>query len=55
MVRPSSFFAEDWDTYGLDKSNEAAAGHELQNDNKVYEEFMDTVVSYLDKYIPVTK
>lgn len=26
MVGPSSFFAEDWDTYGLNKSNEAAAG-----------------------------
>lgn len=132
MVGPSSFFAEDWDNYGLDKSNEAAAGlfgamlgseidkdiigtsdlqeimkpisayawvdensvpsviaygtydkvcpfkttrhlvnalednnvdykyfeathsgHGLQNDNKVYEEFMDTVVEYLDKYMPV--
>lgn len=134
MVGPSSFFAEDWDTYGLDKNDEAAAnlfgvmlgseidkdiigtsklqnimkpissyawvnensvpsviaygtydkicpiktashlvnaleennvdykyfeamhsGHGLQNDNKVYEEFMDTVVSYLDKYMPVEK
>ena len=134
MVGPSSFFAKDWDNYGLDKSNEAAAGlfgvmlgeeidkdiigtdelqnimkpisayawvnensvpsviaygkydkicsfktvrhlvnalennnvdykyfeaphsgHALQNDNKVYEEFMDTVVEYLDKYMPVEK
>lgn len=134
MVGPSSFFAEDWDTYGLDKSNEGAAGlfglmlgseidkdiigtnelqnvmkpisgyawvdensvpsviaygaydkicpfktvshlvnaleknnvdykyfeamhsgHGLQNDDKVYEEFMDTVVSYLDKYMPAEK
>lgn len=132
MVGPSSFFAEDWDNYGLDKNNEAAAnlfgvmlgseidkeiigtsdlqeimkpisayawvnensvpsviaygtydkicpfktvrhlvdalednnvdykyfeaphsGHGLQNDSKVYEEFMDTVVSYLDKYMTV--
>ncbi|MCR1952314.1 alpha/beta hydrolase [Clostridium sp. DSM 100503] len=134
MVGPSSFFAEDWDVYGLDKSNEAAAGlfgvmlgseidkdiigtdglqeiikpisayawvnensvpsviaygkydkicpfktarhlvnalkdnnvdykyfeaqhsgHGLQNDSKLYEEFMDTVISYLDKYMPVEK
>ena len=134
MVGPSSFFAEDWDTYGLNKSNEAASGlfgvmlgseieeniigtnnlqdimkpissyawvdensvpsviaygkydkicpfktvrhlvnaleennvdykyfeaphsgHGLQNDFKVYEEFMDTVASYLDKYMPVEK
>lgn len=132
MVGPPSFFAEDWDTYGLDKNNEAAAGlfgvmlgseidkeiigtdelqevmkpisayawinensvpsviaygtydkvapfkavrhlvnaleennvdykyfeaphsgHGLQNDSKIYEEFMDTVVDYLDKYMPV--
>lgn len=132
MVGPSSFFAEDWDNYGLDKSNEAAAGlfgvmlgseidkdivgtnelqeimkpisayawvnensvpsviaygkydkicsfktvrhlvnalednnvdykyfeaphsgHGLQNDDKIYDEFMDTVVEYLDKYMPV--
>lgn len=134
MVGPSSFFAEDWDTYGLDKNNESAAGlfgvmlgseidkdiigtdelqevmkpisayawvnensvpsiivhgkydkvapfktvkhlvnalkennvdykyfeaphsgHGLQNDDKVYEEFMATVVEYLDKYMPVEK
>lgn len=134
LVGPPSFFAKDWDTYGLDKSNEAAAnlfgvmlgseidkdiigtnelqeiikpisayawvnensvpsviaygaydkvapfktvrhlvnalednnvdykyfeaphsGHGLQNDSKVYEEFWDTVVSYLDKYMPVEK
>ena len=134
MVGPASFFAEDWDVYGLDKNKEAAAelfgvmlgseidkdiigtdklqevmkpisayawvdensvpsviaygtydkvapfkavrhlvnaleennvdykyfeaphsGHALQNDNKVYEEFMDTVVEYLDKYMPVEK
>lgn len=132
MVGPPSFFAEDWDTYGLDKNNEAAvglfgvmlgseidkeiigtdelqevmkpisayawinensvpsviaygtydkvapfkavrhlvnalkennvdykyfeaphSGHGLQNDSKIYEEFMDTVVDYLDKYMPV--
>ena len=132
MVGPSSFFAEDWDTYGLNKSNEVAAGlfgimlgseidkniigtndlqdivkpisgyawvnensvpsviaygkydklcpfktarhlvnaleennvdykyfeaphsgHGLQNDSKVYQEFMDTVISYLDKYMPI--
>ena len=134
MVGPSSFFAEDWDSYGLHVSKEAAAGlfgvmlgneidkekigtdelqeimkpisayawvnensvpsviaygkydkmcpfktarhlvdalkennvdykyfeaphpgHGLQNDNKVYAEFMDTVVEYLDKYMPVEK
>lgn len=134
MVGPASFFAKDWDTYGLDKSNEAAAnlfgtmlgseidkdiigtndfqevikpisayawinensvpsviaygkydkicpfktarhlvnalkdnnvdykyfeaphsGHGLQNDSKIYEEFMDTVIKYLDKYMPVEK
>lgn len=134
MVGPASFFAEDWDVYGLDKNSEAAAGlfgvmlgseidkdkigtselqeimkpisayawinenfvpsiiaygkydkvcpfktarhlvdalkennvdykyfeashsgHGLQNDDKVYEEFMDTVVEYLDKYMPVEK
>ena len=133
-VGPSSFFAEDWDNYGLDKNDEAAAalfgvmlgseidkdiigtdelqeimkpisgykwvdensvpsviiygthdkvcpyksashlvnslkdnnidfkyfeaihsGHGLQNDNKVYEEYIDTVVNYLDKYMPVNK
>ena len=132
MVGPSSFFAEDWDVYGLDKNSEAAAGlfgimlgseidkekigtdelqeimkpisayawvnehsvpsviaygkydkvcpfktvshlvnalkengvdyqyfeaahsgHGLQNDNKVYEAFMETVVSYLEQYMPV--
>ena len=79
MVGPSSFFAEDWDTYGkhdkicpfkttrhlvnaLEDNNvdykyfEAShSGHGLQNDSKVYEEFMNTVVSYLDKYMPVEK
>lgn len=134
MVGPSSFFAKDWDVYGLDKSNEAAAGlfgvmlgseidkdiiktdelqevmkpisayawvnensvpsviaygkydrvcpfktakhlvdaleendvdykyfeaphsgHGLQNDNKIYKEFMETVEEYLDKYMPVEK
>lgn len=134
MVGPASFFAEDWDTYGLDKNNEAAAGlfgvmlgseidkdkigtdelqeimkpisayawvnensvpsiiaygkydkicpfktarhlvnaleennvdykyfeashsgHGLQNDDKIYQECMDTVVEYLDKYMPVEK
>lgn len=133
-VGPSSFFAEDWDNYGLDKNDEAAAGlfgvilgteidkdiigtdelqdvmkpisgyewvnensvpsviiygthdkvcpyksashlvnalknnnvdfkyfeamhsgHGLQNDNKIYEEYMDTVVNYLDKYMPINK
>lgn len=133
-VGPSSFYAEDWDNYGLDKNSEAAAGlfgimsgnkitkdmitkneyqeavkpisgyawvnknsvpsviaygkydkvcpfksaghlvnalkenkvdykyfeamhsgHALQNDDKVYEQYMDTVVEYLDKYIPVEK
>ena len=29
------------------------SGHGLQNDDKVYEEFMNTVVEYLDKYMPV--
>ena len=134
MVGPSSFFAEDWDSYGLHTNKEAAAGlfgvmlgneidkdkigtyelqeimkpisayawvnensvpsvitygkydkicpfktarhlvnaleennvdykyfeaphsgHGLQNDNKIYKEFMDTVVEYLDKYMPVEK
>lgn len=132
MVGPSSFFAEDWDTYGLNTNKEAAAGlfgvmlgreidkniigtnelqemmkpisayawvnensvpsiiaygkydkicpfktvrhlvnalkkhnidykyfeashsgHGLQNDNKVYKEFMDTVVRYLEQYMSV--
>ena len=132
MVGPSSFFTEDWDTYGLDMNKEAAAGlfgvmlgrkidkniigtnelqeimkpisayawvnensvpsviaygkydkicpfktarhlvnalkehnvdykyfeashsgHGLQNDNKVYKEFMDTVVRYLEQYMSV--
>ena len=134
LVGPASFFAEDWNCYGLDKNKEAAAGlfgvmlgseidkdiigtsklqevmkpisayawvnensapsviaygkydkicpfktarhlvnalkennvdykyfeaqhsgHGLQNDNKVYKEFWDTVVEYLDKYMPVEK
>ena len=134
MVGPSSFFAKDWDIYGLDKNKEAAAGlfgvmlgseidkdvigtdklqevmkpisayawvdensvpsviaygkydkvcpfktarhlvnaleennvdykyfeaehsgHGLQNDDKIYQECMDTVVEYLDKYMPVEK
>ena len=134
MVGPPSFFAEDWDIYGLDKNKEAAAGlfgvmlgseidkdvigtdklqevmkpisayawvdensvpsviaygkydkvcpfktarhlvnaleennvdykyfeaeysgHGLQNDDKIYKECMDTVVEYLDKYMPVEK
>ena len=134
MVGPPSFFAEDWDTYGLDKNNEAAAGlfgvmlgseinkeiigtdelqevmkpisayawinqnsvpsviaygkydkvcpfktarhlvnaleennvdykyfeathsgHGLQNDDKIYKEYMETVEEYLDKYVPVEK
>ena len=134
MVGPPSFFAEDWDTYGLDKNNEAAAGlfgvmlgseinkeiigtdelqevmkpisayawinensvpsviaygtydkvapfkavkhlvnaleennvdykyfeathsgHGLQNDDKIYKEYMETVEEYIDKYIPVEK
>ena len=29
------------------------SGHGVQNDDKVFEEFMDTVVDYLDKYMPV--
>lgn len=131
-VGPSSFFAEDWDTYGLDKNAEAAAGlfgvmageeiteemitsnnyqeavkpisgwawvnqnsvptviaygtkdkicpfksvkhfvnalrendvdykyyelphsgHGLQNDDKIYEQYMKSVNEYLDKYLPV--
>ncbi len=131
-VGPSSFYAEDWDTYGLNKSAEAAAdlfgimagttiteediksnnyqdkvknisgwawvnqnsvptviaygahdkvcpfktvkhlvnalkdnnvdykyfelphsGHALQNDNKIYRQYMDTVNEYLEKYLPV--
>lgn len=134
MVGPSSFFAEDWDIYGLDQNSEAAAGlfsvmagseitkdmidsgeyvqamkpisgyawvnnnsvpsviaygakdkvcpfktarhlvnalkennvdykyfeaphsgHGMQNDDKVFEKYMDTVVEYLDKYMPVEK
>lgn len=134
MVGPSSFYASDWDNYGLDKNNEAAAnlfsvmlgneispdvigtdelqdimkpisgyawvdeysvpsviaygakdkmcpfktvkhltdaldknnvdykyfegkhsGHGMQNDNKIYREYMDTVIEYLDKYLPVKK
>lgn len=131
-VGPSSFFAEDWDTYGLDKNTEAAAelfevmagteitaadiennnyqnkvkdisgyawvnansvptviaygkhdkvcpfksakhlvdaleennvdykyyelphsGHALQNDDKIYKQYMDSVNEYLGKYMPV--
>lgn len=29
------------------------SGHGLQNDNKVYQEWMETVDKYLDKYMPV--
>lgn len=132
MVGPSSFYAEDWGIYGLDKNSEAAAelfgvmggvnltpemidsreyvermrpisafmwitegscpsillygthdkiqpwngvrhlvgalqdngvdyklfeaphsGHGVQNDDKVFEAYMNTVVEYLDKYMPV--
>ena len=31
------------------------SGHGLQNDDKIYQECMDTVVEYLDKYMPVEK
>ena len=31
------------------------SGHGLQNDSKIYEEFMETVEEYLDKYMPVEK
>lgn len=31
------------------------SGHGLQNDNKVYKEFMEAVEEYLDKYMPVEK
>lgn len=31
------------------------SGHGLQNDDKVYKEFMETVEEYLDKYMPVEK
>lgn len=30
------------------------SGHGLQNDNKVYEQYMNTVETYLEKYMPVT-
>lgn len=132
MVGPSSFYAEDWGIYGLDKSQDAAAGlfgvmggvdltaemiesgeyvekmksvsafrwvnkntcpslllygthdkvqpwngvrhltdalkendldyqlfeaphsgHGVQNDDRIFEQYMDTVVEYLDKYMPV--
>lgn len=29
------------------------SGHALQNDNKLYAEYMEKVVEYLDKYLPV--
>lgn len=29
------------------------SGHALQNDNKLYEQYMDTAVEYLAKYLPV--
>ena len=29
------------------------SGHGLQNDNKVYAEYMETVEDYLDRYLPV--
>ncbi len=29
------------------------SGHGLQNDNKLYEQYMNTVTEYLDKYMPV--
>ena len=31
------------------------SGHGLQNDDKIYKEYMETVEEYLDKYIPVEK
>lgn len=31
------------------------SGHGLQNDNKVYKEYMEAVEEYLDKYMPVKK
>lgn len=31
------------------------SGHGLQNDDKVYKEFMETVEEYLDKYMPVER
>lgn len=31
------------------------SGHGLQNDDKVYKEFMETVEDYLDKYMPVER
>ena len=29
------------------------SGHALQNDNKIYRQYMDTVNEYLEKYLPV--
>lgn len=55
-VGPSSFYAEDWDVYGLDKSAEAAAnlfgvmsGQEITEDmitNKQYQEAMKPISGY---------
>ena len=30
------------------------SGHGLQNDNKLYEKYMDKVIEYLDKYMPIS-
>lgn len=43
--------------YGVDYQYLVAehSGHGLQNDNKVYMKYMETVEKYLDRYMPVTE
>lgn len=30
------------------------SGHGLQNDDKIYKQYMNTVEDYLDKYMPIS-
>ena len=48
---------ESYKKYNVDyKYFEAShSGHGLQNDNKVFKEYMEAVEEYLDKYMPVEK
>lgn len=55
--KASQRLLESYKKYNVDyKYFEAAhSGHGLQNDNKVYKEYMEAVEEYLDKYMPVNK
>ena len=60
MVQPfkgSQRLLEAYKNYNVDyKYFEAShSGHGLQNDNKVFKEYMEAVEEYLDKYMPVEK